>query len=120
MKRYTWLLIISLLLTVTIPLNAQEDDDGYTIALERIQDALDTNAEHLDLARLNLSVLPPEISQLSNLLLLSVRGNPLIFPPQDIVEQGSDAILDYLRVRLSIWRAGEEFREIIRTVIWLN
>ncbi|MEH1856413.1 MAG: COR domain-containing protein [Nostoc sp.] len=48
-----------------------------------------------------LSSLPPEISQLSNLIRLSLNNNPqLSSPPPEIVKQGTQAILNYLRKRL--------------------
>ncbi|MDZ8025099.1 MAG: COR domain-containing protein, partial [Nostoc sp. DedQUE11] len=47
-----------------------------------------------------LSSLPPEISQLSSLTELYLSNNPLTSPPPEIVEQGTQAILTYLRERL--------------------
>ncbi|WP_375512956.1 leucine-rich repeat domain-containing protein [uncultured Nostoc sp.] len=48
-----------------------------------------------------LSSLPPEFSQLSNLTELYLDNNPqLSSPPPEIVEQGTEAILTYLRARL--------------------
>lgn len=41
--------------------------------------------------------LPLELGTLPNLSILSVKDNPLTDLPQDIVEQGNDAILEWLR-----------------------
>ncbi|MEJ6480771.1 COR domain-containing protein [Nostoc punctiforme UO1] len=54
----------------------------------------------LSLHNNQLSSLPLEFSQLSNLTLLSLDNNPLTSPPPEIVEQGTQAILTYLRERL--------------------
>lgn len=51
----------------------------------------------LSLARNDLVLLPAELGQLEYLTELDVSGNPLEEPPPDIVEQGTDAILRYLR-----------------------
>ncbi|WP_193198371.1 COR domain-containing protein [Nostoc sp. MG11] len=47
-----------------------------------------------------LGSLPPEICQLSQLTTLYLSDNPLTSPPPEIVEQGTQAILTYLRERL--------------------
>ncbi|AFY80496.1 COR domain-containing protein [Oscillatoria acuminata] len=54
----------------------------------------------LDLGDNQLSALPPEIGQLSNLTTLELSGNPLTSPPPEIVEQGTKAVLAYLREQL--------------------
>ncbi|MCC5653179.1 leucine-rich repeat domain-containing protein [Nostoc sp. XA013] len=54
----------------------------------------------LDLNDNQLSSLPPEFSQLSSLTTLYLNDNPLTSPPPEIVEQGTQAILTYLRERL--------------------
>ncbi|MEH2149406.1 leucine-rich repeat domain-containing protein [Nostoc sp.] len=60
-----------------------------------------SNLTWLYLNNNQLSSLPPEISQLSNLIRLSLDNNPqLSSPPPEIVKQGTQAILKYLRKRL--------------------
>ncbi len=59
-----------------------------------------TNLKELFLDNNQLSALPPEITQLTNLKELSLDNNPLTSPPPEIVEQGTQAILVYLRERL--------------------
>ena len=44
-----------------------------------------------------LTTLPAEISSLTVLTRLTLDGNPLISPPPEIVEQGTSAILSFLR-----------------------
>jgi Leucine-rich repeat (LRR) protein len=60
-----------------------------------------SNLTWLVLSGNQLSSLPPEISQLSNLTELFLSDNPqLTSPPPEIVEQGTQAILNYLRAKL--------------------
>ena len=44
-----------------------------------------------------LTALPPEIGQLKNLKDLDLDGNPLTSPPPEIIQQGTKAVLAYLR-----------------------
>jgi len=46
----------------------------------------------------HINALPEEITHLPNLKVLSVYKNPLIFPPPEIVAQGTQEILTYLRL----------------------
>jgi internalin A len=59
-----------------------------------------SNLTRLDLDNNQLSSLPPEICQLSKLTRLYLDNNPLTSPPPEIIEQGTQAILTYLRERL--------------------
>lgn len=67
MTRLTLILLMLFTLPTTM-LHAQDDDsdDGYAIALERIQDAQESGATELDLQALGLTELPPELFELSD------------------------------------------------------
>lgn len=58
----------------------------------------------LKMSNNQLTKLPPEIGKLTNLWRLDVDNNPLVSPSQEIVEQGSKAILTYLREQLKARR----------------
>ncbi|GBE92899.1 COR domain-containing protein [Nostoc cycadae] len=58
------------------------------------------NLTELSLDKNQLRSLPPEIGQLDNLTRLYLSNNPLTSPPPEIVEQGTHAILTYLREKL--------------------
>ncbi|MBD2242597.1 COR domain-containing protein [Nostoc sp. FACHB-888] len=68
--------------------------------LQVIEKAARKKATVLYLNDNQLSSLPPEISQLSSLTTLYLSNNPLTSPPPEIVEQGTQAVLTYLRERL--------------------
>jgi len=60
-----------------------------------------TGLQYLDLDSNQLIRLPPELGRLEKLTSLSLDGNPhLKSPPREVVEQGTQAILGYLRERL--------------------
>ena len=56
-----------------------------------------TKLTELYLSGNQLAALPPEITKLTNLTGLYLSGNPLESPPPEIVEQGVEAIFEYLR-----------------------
>ncbi|XP_029377523.1 leucine-rich repeat-containing protein 27-like [Echeneis naucrates] len=60
-----------------------------------------------------ISELPPELGKLVTLKGLNLRNCPITFPPQDIVHQGVQGILQYLRSvmanrQVSAWKASPE------------
>ena len=52
-----------------------------------------------------LSSLPIEIGSIRTLGTLSVSGNPLVYPPEDVVAKGTRALLAYLRAKNESARA---------------
>ena len=68
MNKWRLSLVVMLMMLFAMPIHAQDsDDENYAIALERIQEALDTGAIELWLYNLNLAQVPSEIGQLTNL-----------------------------------------------------
>ncbi len=55
------------------------------------------NLEQLYLDKNQLTSVPKELCQLTNLTMLHLEGNPLQSPPLEVVEQGTKAVLAYLR-----------------------
>ena len=110
---------------------AQDPDLAYQEALRRILAAKDTGATELSLQGLGLTEippqigqleklgtlilsdnalnsLPPELSQLPYLNVLELDGNPLLSPPPDVVLQGTEAVLEYLREKSEIVTGQEK------------
>jgi len=56
------------------------------------------NLKVLSLDNNQIKQLPETITNLSNLKVVSLHNNPLIFPPPEIVTQGTQEILTYLRL----------------------
>jgi Leucine-rich repeat (LRR) protein len=80
-----WMIVWLLCLMLAVPLYAQDDaPTPYEIALQRIEAARVSNATDLDLSRLSLTELPPEIGQLGNLQRLNLIGNRLTTIPAEI------------------------------------
>lgn len=63
-----------------------------------------TNLKLLDLEENQLTMLPTELGQLQNLKRLKLLGNALSIPPREIVVQGTQAVLAYLRGQLEASR----------------
>ncbi len=80
--------------TVGAPYETPED-----IARQRIAEAAQSGSVELDISSLSLQELPPEIGNLSNMQFFYLEGNPLTMPPPEVVSQGTEAILEYLRER---------------------
>ena len=58
-----------------------------------------TNLTELGLKSNQLTSLPPELSRLAKLEELSVSGSPLTDPPPEVIQQGTKAILVYLKAK---------------------
>jgi hypothetical protein len=89
--RYSFLLWLLLL---TVPLHAQDDATPYEIALQRIVEAHQTNAERLYLGLQGLTELPLEIGQLSNLQELNLELSQLTTLPPEIGQLSNLQVLD--------------------------
>jgi Leucine-rich repeat (LRR) protein len=59
-----------------------------------------TNLTWLSLSHNQLTTLPKEFGNLTNLIELSLENNPLTSPPPEIVQQGTQTILAYLQKQL--------------------
>jgi internalin A len=68
---------------VTTPLNA-EAEVAFAEAQQRIQKALDKNADTLDLSGLGLTSVPPELGKLANLSVLDLDHNQLTNIPAEL------------------------------------
>jgi internalin A len=79
-----YLLALCLVLFFAVPFYAQDELTPYENALQRIQEAAATGATELDLQRLRLTELPPEIGQLTNLESLNLYANRLTSVPPEI------------------------------------
>ncbi|WP_081436028.1 leucine-rich repeat domain-containing protein [Desulfatibacillum aliphaticivorans] len=60
------------------------DKTPEQIALERIQEAEQDNRKKLDLSKIKLRTLPPEIGKLANLIDIDLSGNQLTELPPEI------------------------------------
>jgi len=66
----------------------------------------------LDLRNNNMSTLPPQLGVLSNLNKIVLEGNPMRAVRRNVIEQGTTAVLDFLRSRLT----DEELKEYATVV----
>ncbi len=73
---------------------------GGKETLDRIQEAKEGEATRLDLSGMDLTTVPPELGQLTNLQVLPLHENPLSSPPPEVIAQGTAAIVAYLRSAL--------------------
>lgn len=80
---------------------AQDDLSPYETALQRIEEAQTSGVVTLDLSRLGLDSLPPEIGQLVGLESLSLRGNQLSSLPSEIGQLVNLEMLDVSQNQLS-------------------
>jgi len=69
MRRITALLFLTIALMMGTAVHAQGEQTPYEIALARILEAEATGATELNLTFLHLTDLPPEIGNLTNLIL---------------------------------------------------
>lgn len=60
-----------------------------------------TSLIELDVSYNHITTLPDSIGCLKNLKKLSVEGNPLVAPLMDVMEQGLDAMKDYLSQKMN-------------------
>ncbi|MCX5643089.1 MAG: leucine-rich repeat domain-containing protein [Phycisphaerae bacterium] len=90
-------------LTVVAPeltqLRNLEDLDLYHNRLRSIPAELArlTNLRRLNLFHNQLASIPPELGSLERLEQLHLGANPLVTPPREIIDQGTAAVLTYLR-----------------------
>ncbi|XP_076825385.1 leucine-rich repeat-containing protein 40-like [Clavelina lepadiformis] len=61
-----------------------------------------TSLERLDIANNNVSNLPPEIGNMQNIKILVLDGNPLRSIRRDVINQGTQAVMNYLRSRIVV------------------
>ncbi|KAG9136996.1 hypothetical protein Leryth_013840 [Lithospermum erythrorhizon] len=54
------------------------------------------NLEELNMSNNQIRILPDSFRMLSKLRVLNVEGNPLELPPRDIIEQGAQAVVQYM------------------------
>lgn len=78
------ILLLLLLLTCGVTLAQDEEKSGFDIALERIEEARQSGKSSLTLTWLDLTQLPPEIGQLTELEHLNLSSNDLIELPSEI------------------------------------
>jgi internalin A len=104
-KFITTLLILLLACGVV---SAQDEQDAYEIALQRIEEARVSGVTELDLSNLALTELPPEIGNLSGLLVLSVEMNMLETLPRELANLEELLALDL----------GNNAFQTVPSVVW--
>jgi len=78
-------------------LNASSNFSDLTTIPDTIGDL--TNLVDLDLSNNQIKELPCSFGRLNNLKKLNLDQNPFVIPPQEIVQQGLDAVLEYMKNR---------------------
>lgn len=78
-------------------LNASSNFSDLTSIPDTIGDL--TNLVDLDLSNNQIKELPCSFGRLNNLKKLNLDQNPLVIPPQEIIQQGLDAVLEYMKKR---------------------
>jgi len=78
-------------------LNASSNFSDLTTIPDTIGDL--TNLVDLDLSNNQIKELPCSFGRLTNLKKLNLDQNPFVIPPQEIVQQGLDAVLEYMKNR---------------------
>ncbi|CAH1249879.1 LRRIQ4 [Branchiostoma lanceolatum] len=68
-----------------------------------------SNVEKLNLSENRISRLPLTLSRLAGLKDMEVSGNPLTYPPPDVCEKGTTAIIDFLKEK----EQGKELRKLV-------
>jgi hypothetical protein len=87
--------MIAMLVLLVVGFSAHaQNNDAYQIALERIEQAASTNVRYLNLSRLDLTQLPPEIGRLTNLHSLYLSYNNLTSLPPEIGQLSNLQLLD--------------------------
>jgi Leucine-rich repeat (LRR) protein len=73
------------------------------------------NLVSLNISFNELTSIPKELGQLTKLEKLDLEGNPLVWPPPDVVEQGTKAVLEYLRTSEESTPKPKRKRKTIKT-----
>ncbi|CAH9108046.1 unnamed protein product [Cuscuta europaea] len=88
-------------------LNLSSNFSDLTVLPDSLGDL--TNLKELDLSNNQISELPHSFARLDNLTKLNLDQNPLTIPPKEVVDEGVQAIKDYMvKRRLDILMAEEQ------------
>ncbi|KAL5258185.1 hypothetical protein ACHWQZ_G012972 [Mnemiopsis leidyi] len=88
-------------------------DNKVTVLPEAITSM--SKLKRLDVSNNSLNILPPQLALMDNLFSLSVEGNPLRTMRREIIAKGTNAIKDYLKLKLqpdSLEEAGPTIPDI--------
>lgn len=92
-------------------LNLSSNFSDLTAIPETIGDLI--NLRELDLSNNQIRALPNSFGELKNLAKLNLDQNPLEIPPIEIVNQGVEAVKEFMAKRLLDARAEEEQRNML-------